>query len=169
MKIEENRIVTMSYELRDQKPEGELLEVVDIAYPFIFFYKSEGILDTFQEQLRGLQRGDVFDFILPCEEAYGEKKSSEIVKVPIERFVIDQEMGENIQEVGQYVAITQEDGKQYNGIVIEKNPMYLTVDLNHAMAGKDLHFKGRILNVRNATTDELVEKRYIMPDGIRFG
>ncbi len=168
MQVEENKIVTLSYELREHDAAGPLLEVMDIAYPFIFFYKSNYILDTFQEKLRGLAAGDPFAFTLSCEEAYGPRQMADIVDIPIERFVIDEEMGDSIQEVGQYVAITDDQGIKHHGKVVEKTITHLKVDLNHAMAGKTLHFKGRVLQVRKASADEMVQQRYIMPDGIRF-
>lgn len=168
MVIKENHIVTMSYELRDSNSSGNVMEVMDIAYPFIFYYKSEGMLDRFQEHLRGLASGDTFEFILSADQAYGPHKNSNIATIPIERFVIDDEMSDSIRDVGEYVAVTDEQGHTQNGRVIEKTATHLKVDLNHAMAGKNLHFKGRILNIRKATADEIIQKRYIMPDGIRF-
>jgi len=168
MIVEENRIVTISYELREADASGHILEVMSMAYPFIFFYKSDSILDSFQEQLRGLATGETFDFIIPAEEAYGEHEDAQIAEIPIERFVIDDEMADSIRDVGEYVAVTDDQGRTQNGKVIQKTATHVKVDLNHAMAGKSLHFQGRILGVRKASTDELVQKRYIMPDGIRF-
>lgn len=166
MTIEENVVVTLSYELKDAS--GQLMEVMDVVYPFIFFYKSGYILEVFQENLRGLSAGDTFEFVIPSEQAYGAHKASEIVSIPIERFVVDAEMADSIRDVGQYVAITDDQGHRHAGKVIQKTATHLKVDLNHAMAGKDLHFKGRILQVRAASADEIIQKRYIMPDGIRF-
>ncbi len=168
MIVEENRIVTISYELREGDTFGHLMEVMDMAYPFIFFYKSEGILDSFQEHLRGLENGETFEFTLKAEEAYGPREDEQIAEIPIERFVVDDEMADSIRDVGEYVAITDDQGNTQNGKVIQKTATHLKVDLNHAMAGKNLHFKGRILSVREASADEIIQKRYIMPDGIRF-
>ena len=168
MRIEENCIVTMNYELREHDHQGQVMEVMDIAYPFIFFYKSDNLLESFQENIRGLQRGDAFEFILPSQRAYGAPRPDQVVEIPIERFVIDDELADSIRDVGQYVSVTDDDGHRQNGKVVEKTAMHLKVDLNHAMAGKDLHFRGNILRVRAASVDEIVQQRYIMPDGIRF-
>ena len=43
----------------------------------------------------------------------------------------------------------------------------MTLDANHALAGKSLFFSGAILNVRKATVDELVRKQYIEEGGVR--
>lgn len=168
MTIDDNTIVTMSYELRDGNERGPVLEVMSDAYPFIFFYQSEALLGSFQENIRGLQSGDAFEFVIPTQDAYGAHHQDNMVNIPIERFVIDDEMADSIRDVGQYVAVKDDQGVQHNGLVVEKNATHLKVDLNHAMAGKDLHFSGRILYVRAAKPDEIIQKRYIMPDGIRF-
>ena len=168
MRIEENCIVTMSYELREHNEQGPVLEVMDIAYPFIFFYPSDNLLASFQENIHGLAHGDDFAFILKAKDAYGEHQERQVVDIPIERFVIDDELADAIRDVGQYVSVKDDQGRQQNGKVIRKTATHLTVDLNHAMAGKELHFKGSILRVRPALADEIIQKRYIMPDGIRF-
>ena len=168
MRVEDNCIVTMSYELRERDAQGPVLEVMDIAYPFIFFYPSSNLLASFQENIRGLEHGEDFAFTLRAEEAYGTHQAEQVVDIPIERFVIDDEMADSIRDVGQYVAVKDDQGQRQNGKVVQKTATHLTVDLNHAMVDKDLFFKGRVLRIRPASVDEIVQKRYIMPDGIRF-
>lgn len=168
MRIEENCIVTMSYELREHDAQGPILEIMDVAYPFIFYYPSGNLLPSFQQNIHGLKHGEDFTFTLAARDAYGEHQDTQVVDIPIERFVIDDELADSIRDVGQYVSVTDDQGRQQNGKVVKKTATYLTVDLNHAMVGKDLYFKGRILQVRSASADEIIQKRYIMPDGIRF-
>lgn len=168
MHIEENCIVTMSYELREKDERGAVLEVMDIAYPFIFFYPSDNLLPSFQRNIHGLAHGDEFAFTISASEAYGTHQSAQVVAIPIERFVIDHEGADTIRDVGQYVAVKDDQGRQQNGKVIKKTATELTVDLNHAMVDKGLYFRGRVLRVRPASVDEIIQKRYIMPDGIRF-
>ena len=168
MRIADNCIVTMSYELHEHNARGPVLEVMDIAYPFIFFYPADNLLTSFQENLRGLAHGDDFSFTLSAQEAYGEHRAELVVDIPIERFVIDDELADSIRDVGQYVSVTDDQGQRQNGKVVKKTATHLTVDLNHAMVDKDLYFQGRILRVRPASADEIIQKRYIMPDGIRF-
>ena len=168
MRIEENCIVTMSYELREHDAQGPVLEVMDIAYPFIFFYPSSNLLPSFQKSIHGLAHGDAFDFILKAKDAYGNHQAQQVVDIPIERFVVDDELADSIRDVGQYVSVKDDQGQQQNGKVVKKTATHLTVDLNHAMVDKDLHFQGKVLRVRPATADEIIQKRYIMPDGIRF-
>ncbi|MEQ9441624.1 MAG: FKBP-type peptidyl-prolyl cis-trans isomerase [Cyclobacteriaceae bacterium] len=168
MTVEDHTIVSMCYELRKGNRHGPVMEVMNAAYPFIFFYKSDTLLASFQENIHGLEAGEAFEFTIPSQEAYGAHSQANVVDIPIERFVVDDEMADSIQDVGQYVAVTDDGGKQHNGIIVEKQATHLKVDLNHVMAGKDLHFTGQILHLRAAMPDEIIQKRYIMPDGIRF-
>lgn len=167
MKIKENCIVSMRYELRETDAEGAVLEVMDISYPFIFFYKSTLILNSFQENLRGLEAGNPFEFVIPCKIAYGERKDEKIVDIPVEQFGPGNIKGEAMQDVGEYVTVTDSQGYMQNGVVVKKTLSHLTVDLNHSFAGIDMHFKGKILSVRMATNDEMIQKRYIQPSGNR--
>ena len=168
MTVDDNHIITLSYELRENDEQGPLMEVMDIAYPFVFFFKTNMLLDAFQEKLRGTPSGSAFSFVVPCEDAYGPRNPDEIKQIPIERFVIEEEGADTIRDVGEFVTLTDSDGMNVNGRVVEKTPTHLKVDLNHAMAGKNLHFSGRILSIRPANIDEIAQKRFIPPDGVRF-
>ena len=109
-----------------------------------------------------------FSLLWRAADAYGHHQTDQVVDIPIERFVVDDEMADSIRDVGQYVSVQDDQGQRQNGKVVRKTATHLTVDLNHAMVDKDLFFSGRILRVRPASVDETIQKRYIMPDGIRF-
>ena len=47
------------------------------------------------------------------------------------------------------------DGYHINGVVIDVTPAEVIMDFNHPLAGKDVRFKGKILEVRDATPEEL--------------
>ena len=168
MRVEDHCIVTMSYKLREQNEQGAVLEVMDTVYPFIFFYPADNLLPAFQRNIHGLDHGAEFAFTLSAAEAYGTHQAAQVVSIPVERFIIDQEGADTIRDVGQYVAVRDDQGRQQNGKIVKKTATELTVDLNHAMVDKDLYFQGKILRVRPASVDEIIQKRYIMPDGIRF-
>lgn len=165
--IEEQQVVTLTYELREEGPQGELLERMDANYPFIFLFGTGKLLRAFEDHLFGLGEEDAFEFVLSPGEAYGPVRSSDIVSVPIHAFKIDGEVPANMLVEGNYVALTNDEGQTYNGKILTWDDQQVKVDFNHAMAGKTLHFKGAVLNIRPATIDELVRKHYIENDGVR--
>lgn len=165
--IEEQQIVTITYELRENNVEGELLERMDANYPFIFLFGTGKLLKSFEDQLFGLGEEDAFEFTLSPEQAYGPVLPTDIVSVPIHAFKIDGSIPPNMLVEGNYVALTNDEGRTFNGKILKWNEEEVTVDFNHAMAGKTLHFKGAVLNIRPATIDELVRQHYIEDDGVR--
>jgi FKBP-type peptidyl-prolyl cis-trans isomerase SlyD len=166
MMVEEQNVITLAYELREGGPEGELLERMDAHYPFRFLFGSGLLLPAFEARLQGLSVLDGFEFTLSPAQAYGPVDPAQIMALPRSAFGPQPEIW--LAE-GLFVELTDEDGKLHPGKIVRWDDRHVTVDFNHAMAGKTLHFKGFIIQVRPATIDELVQRRYIEEDGLRFG
>lgn len=166
MKIEEQTIVTISYEVRDQDAGGELLERMDVYWPFKFLFGTGKLLPAFEANLRGLAADDTFTFILSPDEAYGPVEQGNILALDRTIFKVDGHELPNMMIEGNYVDVVDDLGEAHKGKILNLNQEKVTVDFNHAMAGKTLHFKGVVLDVRKATIDELVRNHYIQEDGI---
>lgn len=165
--VEENYVITICYDLKDGNAEGELMERMDHAYPFTFLFGTGALLPSFENNLRGLKESDSFDFVLKCEEAYGPISPENIIQFPISAFEVDGVIPPNVLELDNTIAMSDADGNQFNGVVKEFNEETASIDFNHAMAGKDLHFSGQIMRIRKATVDELIRKHHIEEDGVR--
>lgn len=168
MIVEEQNIITIAYDLHDRTPEGELLERVDANYPFRFLFGAGRLLPEFEARLEGLGIHDSFEFTLSPEQGYGPVREDFFSRVPISLF--EREDGTPDPELlvrDQFVALTDDNGRTHNGRVVEWDRETVTVDFNHAMAGKTLFFSGSILDIRPATVDELIRKHYIEEDGLR--
>ena len=162
MIVEENKVVEITYDLRENDLRGELLERMDVNYPFKFFFGNGRLLPAFEEHLYGLAEGDAFEFTLPPEAAYGPRYDNNIIDVPRDVF---SEVPNAVVE-GNFVALTDDHGETHRGRVLTFSDAAVRVDFNHAMAGKTLHFRGAILHIRPATVDELVRRHYIEADGV---
>jgi FKBP-type peptidyl-prolyl cis-trans isomerase SlyD len=168
MIVEDHNVVTLSYELREGGPEGEILEVMNVHYPFKFFCGGDQLLPAFEEQLQGLGEGDAFEFILPPDLAYGDLDQDQVLDIPRDVFEEENKGGlENLLIEGNFIMLTDEEGEQFNGKILSWDDELVKVDFNHAMAGKTLHFKGVVLNIRKATVDELIRKQVMEEDGVR--
>lgn len=168
MTVEDYRIVTVSYEVRENSPDGPLLERMDVNYPFKFMFGVGRMLPEWERRLFGLKTGTGFAFLLPPEMAYGMPRTDQVLDMPIHLFKndADQISPELLQE-GQFITLTGSDGKAMNGKILKWDDKIVKVDCNHALAGKTLFFSGAVLDVREATTDELVRKQYIEQGGVR--
>jgi FKBP-type peptidyl-prolyl cis-trans isomerase SlyD len=58
-------------------------------------------------------------------------------------------------KVGNMLPMVDQDGNRMQGLVIDINDDFVTMDFNHPLADKDLHFVGKVLNIRNASADEI--------------
>lgn len=166
MKVEIGKVISISYELRKNDAFGELMEVMDYNWPLCFYFGGGAMLESFESALYGKTLNDNFEFILQPNEAYGPKEISKIIELRAEEFIDEQ--GEILTQVGAYVQVKSENNAEMRGKVLQISPEKVLIDCNHEMAGKTLHFKGVILNVRDASVDEHIQKRYIEPDGLRF-
>ena len=168
MTIDDHAIVTLTYEVRDGGPSGTLLERMDVNYPFKFMFGTGRMLPAWERRIHGLKSGMGFSFLLSPEDAYGQRSEDHILRAPIHIFHNEREQIEpGLLEKGQYVTLTDSMGRDVNAKVITWNDEEVTLDANHALAGKTLFFSGAVLNVRAATVDELVRKQFIGEDGVR--
>lgn len=155
MEIIKNKVVEITYQLRLDGFDGELIEEVKKNKPFVFLFGSGMMLDSFEGQLKGLKKGDAFHFTLGYNEAYGEVIPENVVSLPKKIFEIDGKFNEEMIYVGAIVPMKDEEGNEYDGLIAEIQKTKVKVDFNHPLAGEDLYFDGKILNVRAATKEEI--------------
>ena len=112
-------------------------------------------LPDFEANLSGKQKGDKFDFRLEAAKGYGLVEQDYVVKVNKEAFIVDGKFDDARVKQGEDIAMHDQDGNQLIGKVIEIAEAHVTMDFNHPLAGHDLHFVGEVLEVRDATAEEL--------------
>ena len=155
MKIENNKMVSLIYELRESDSDGRLIEALDENRPLTFIFGTGRLLPVFESNIDSLKKGDLFRFKLNSEIAYGEKREEMIVNVPIAVFETDGKINEDICQVGNEVPMMDTDGNPLTGIINEITESHVKMDFNHPMAGLDLHFSGKIIDVRDASAEEI--------------
>jgi FKBP-type peptidyl-prolyl cis-trans isomerase SlyD len=155
MIVQKDNVVSIVYELRNGSPEGEVVEALTPANPLTFLFGTGGLLPKFEENLNGLGAGDRFEFLLHSEDAYGPVVESAIVHVPKSIFEMDGKINEDLMQLGNMVPMMDAEGRRLNGKIIAIEEEAVQMDFNHPMAGNDLHFKGEVTEVRQATEEEL--------------
>jgi FKBP-type peptidyl-prolyl cis-trans isomerases 2 len=155
MKIEKNKMVSLTYELREGNPEGMVIEALEKSKPMTFVFGTGGLLPSFESKLSSLETGDNFNFVLDAGSAYGDKREEMIINLPHSIFENEGKVDENICKVGNVVPMMDTSGNRITGTIIEISDTYVRMDFNHPMAGVDLCFSGKIIDVREATDDEL--------------
>jgi FKBP-type peptidyl-prolyl cis-trans isomerase SlyD len=155
MTIGENKVVSMTYTLREDNAEGQMIQKVTEERPFMYIFGVAGLLPAFKANLEGLKSGDVFSFILNKEEAYGLPTDENILELDKQIFEVDGVFDAEHIKPGEVVPMEDENGYPLSGKIVEIRPDSVMIDFNHPLAGLDLHFEGKILEVREATSEEL--------------
>ena len=156
MNVSINKMVTLSYVLRAEGKEGEVIEQTTIESPLKFVFGLGQMLPAFESNLSGLKQGDDFEMTLSAFDAYGEIDDEAIVDLPKDIFLIDGFFDEERFMPGNQVPMQTSTGQRMNGTILELNEDSLKMDFNHPLAGVNLHFEGNIIEVRDATEDELM-------------
>lgn len=155
MKIGINKMVSLTYDLHYDDAEGELIEQATSEKPLSFVFGAGLMLPKFESQLEGLATGSPFEIGLQDVDAYGELDENAIVDLPKHIFFIDGEFDEEMISIGNTVPMMSTSGQRLNGIVLEITDDTVKMDFNHPLAGENLFFKGQILEVREATDEEI--------------
>ena len=157
MKITNNAVVNAEYELYVDGDNGEpeLMEKATAEQPLNFIYGVGMMLLKFEQNLDGLETGDPFDFTISNEEAYGPYDDEAVIELERAVFEIDGKLDEEMVFEGNVVPLMDSEGNRLQAQVVSVTDSHVTVDLNHPLAGENLHFKGKVLEVREATEEEL--------------
>jgi FKBP-type peptidyl-prolyl cis-trans isomerase SlyD len=155
MTIGENMVVSMTYTLREESAEGQMIQKVTEERPFVYLFGVAGLLPAFKANIHGLKSGDDFSFILKKEDAYGFPADENILQLDKKIFEIDGVFDAENIKAGEVVPMEDENGYPLSGKIVEVGTDNVLVDFNHPLAGMDLYFEGKILEIREATKEEL--------------
>lgn len=167
MQISDDKVVSVSYNLTASKDNGpeELIEQTSADRPFAFLFGFGGVLPDFETNLASKQKGDRFDFKIDAKNGYGTFEKDYVVKVDKAAFMVDGKFDDVRVKVGEDVEMHDQEGNQLIGRVLQITDTFVEMDFNHPLAGYDLHFIGEVLDVRNATEEELAHGHVHGPGG----
>ena len=157
MKIEKNKVVALSYEL---EVEGKTADKAGADAPLEYIHGSGMLLPKFEAAVDGKAEGETFEFTLTPEEGYGTYNPKYLVDLPLEAFQVDGKVRSELLVIGRTLPMFNSEGQVVQGTVSAVGEKTVTMDFNHPMAGKTLHFTGKVERVREATDKELREGLY---------
>lgn len=145
-----NKYYAIAYKLSTIKDgEKTLAEEAPANDPFVFISGFGTTIPGFEKHIEPLQKGDTFDFVIPCSEAYGEHIAERIIQ-------LDKPEGDEFDiSVGAIIPLQNEEGQRFMGHITAVEGNKVTIDLNHPLAGFDLNFAGTVTECREATNEEI--------------
>ena len=163
MIVKNEKVVTATYEMFVDGENGqeELMERATKDHPLVYCHGIGMMLPKFEEALAGKQKGDKFDFRIDRTDAYGEYDEEGVLDLDRKMFFNgDGEFDSERVYVGAIVPMNTVDGQVVNAQILEISKDKVTIDLNHPLAGENLHFVGEIIDLRDVTPAELDALRH---------
>ena len=148
MKVEQNKIVVFHYTVSEG---GERVESShDRGEPLAFLVGHGGLIPGLETALIGHETGEKFSVDVGPAEAYGERREDFTQRVPKKYF----QDAEHLKP-GMLTVLSVSGGGQRQVTVLKIGSSVVDVDLNHPLAGKTLTFDVEIVDVRDATSEEI--------------
>ena len=148
MLISSNKVVTVHYILSDDN-QNVIENTYDIGKPTVYLHGRNQMVRGFESNLSQSTVGQKLTFSLMPSEAYGLKNINNTQRIPI-KYLKD----EGKLTPGKQIKVNTDSGVRH-GTIIKAGKFNANVDMNHPLAGKNLHFNVEVLCIREATADEI--------------
>ena len=157
MKIQKHTVVTLNYTLKNS--EGEIMDTSEGREPLVYLHGVGGLIPGLEAELEGKEIGNSFSTVIAPEDAYGKRSDDLLHVVPKSGFQGDEEM-----QVGMRVQLETEQGPAI-ATISKIEGENVTLDLNHPLADMELHFSIDVLDLRDASADEISHGHVHGPGG----
>lgn len=151
MQISADKVVSFHYNLKDV--DGNLLETSYESDPTLYLHGHKNILPALEDALESKAAGDKVAVRLTPEQAYGERREGATQRIPIKHIHNHQAL-KNKLKPGSKVLVNTQHGP-WEAIVLKVGKFNVDIDSNHPLAGKELDFEIEVVEVRDATGEEL--------------
>lgn len=121
---------------------GEVFDTSKEREPLEFQLGQGQLIPGFEKAVIGMTEGDSTTVDIPSDEAYGEVRDDLIINVPKDQLPDDVE-----PQIGMQLQVNQQNGQPIPVRITEIKDEELVLDANHPLAGKDLKFEIKLLEV----------------------
>ena len=157
MQIADKMVVTIDYTLKDDN--GTVLDS-STEGNFAYLHGAQNIIPGLENALSGKSAGDEVEVSVSPTEGYGERNDSMIQSVPRDMFDSEQEI-----QVGMQFHAQSPEGEMIVVTVTDIEDDNITVDGNHPLAGVNLNFGVKVVDVREASQEEIEHGHVHGPGG----
>lgn len=158
MQITQDKVVTIDYTLKDD--DGAVIDSSESG-DFAYLHGNGNIIQGLENALEGKDAGEEVSVALTPESAYGERDDGLVDVLPRDRFDAEQ------VEVGMRFHAQTSSGNPIVVTVVDVQESNVTVDGNHPLAGMNLNFDVKVVDVRDASDEEKSHGHVHGPDGVQ--
>jgi FKBP-type peptidyl-prolyl cis-trans isomerase SlyD len=144
--VQNGQVVSMEYTL---KVDGVVTDSSEGGEPLEYVHGAGNIIPGLEREITGMVVGDSKNVIVVPAEGYGEEDKSAFMDVPRDQFP-----GEIPMKVGTELQVQNKAGQPMFARISQVGEQSVRLDLNHPLAGKELHFSVKVVGLREATAEE---------------
>ena len=158
MSVEMNKVITFNFTVKDE--DGAVLDSSENKEPLSYLSGTNSIIPKLEEALNGMIIGSKKNVKIATDDAYGAYKDEAVQTVKKDQFPQEAQL-----VVGARYVANSPEGVQMPFIITDVKDDDITVDFNHPLAGRDLEFDVELVDVRDATPEEMQHGHVHGPGG----
>ena len=147
MQVGNEKVVSIHYTLKDDS--GQVLDSSSGGDALVYLHGANNLIPGLETALAGKASGDTLSVRVAPAEAYGEREEDKLQAVPRDMF------GDAEVELGAQYHAQGPNGEQLVVTVVQVGDKDIVVDGNHPLAGVHLNFDVEVVDVRDATQEEI--------------
>ena len=145
--VTDGQVVSMEYSL---KVDGKVVDSSEGSEPLQYLHGAANIIPGLERELEGMSIGESKKVIVSAEDGYGETDEDAFVDVPRSEFPDDMPLNPGVE-----MELTTPDGQPMYARVESVEEEIVHLNMNHPLAGKELHFDVKVIGLRDATEEEM--------------
>ncbi len=157
MNIEKDRVVSFHYRLSDE--DGNALESSHEGSPMQYLHGHDGIIQGLEREMAGKAAGATFQVTVPPELGYGVRRESARQRISMKAVMTRGKL-----RSGMLIQVSTDHGPRQVR-VIKPGKFMIEVDTNHPFAGQTLCFDVEVVDVREASAEEIAHGHVHGPHG----
>jgi FKBP-type peptidyl-prolyl cis-trans isomerase SlyD len=145
--VQKGVVVSMEYSL---KIDGEVIDSSEGQDPLEFLAGHSNIISGLEREMLGMKVGDSKDVVVPPKDGYGEYNEEAFLDVPSKQFPQDMKVEEGLE-----LTVRDDSGQARYARIESVEGETVRLNFNHPLAGDELHFNVKVVNLREPTSEEL--------------
>ncbi len=147
MKVQNGQVVSMEYTLT---VDGKIVDTSAGGEPLEYLHGSGNIIAGLEREMEGMSIGESKSVVVAPADGYGEVDEEAFVEAPRDKFPKDMPIKKGIE-----MELTGPEGQPMYARIERLEGENVVLNLNHPLAGEELHFDVKVVGMREATAEEL--------------
>lgn len=145
--VTDGQVVSMEYTLR---VDGKVVDTSEGSEPLEYLHGAANIIPGLEREMDGMAVGESKTVVILPSDGYGEMDEEAFIEVPRSEFPEDMPLKPGLE-----MELAGPEGQPMYARVESIEGETVVLNMNHPLAGKELHFDVKVINLRDATDEEM--------------